>query len=125
MVGITGSNPDGQRAINTGKACGWLANGPQRVTQHATYRGSYSQKQRLHFGEQRKSRLLGASGVRSGARSCVALQELQGLLIELLDLLIDGRVRTPFKDQQLGTGDTTLQLIRETRGGQLVGASER
>lgn len=37
-----------------------------------------------------------------GHCSCLALQEVQGLLIELLDLFVDRRMRAPFKDQQLG-----------------------
>lgn len=71
-----------------------------------------------------KFRLLGGSGERRGGRSVVALQELQGLLIELLDPLVDGRVRTPFKNQHLGTANIAPQLIGKTSGGCLVGASE-
>jgi len=54
----------------------------------------------------------------------VALQELQDFLIELRDLLIDGRVRAPFKDQPLRITNITVQLIRKTCGGRLVGSSE-
>jgi len=54
----------------------------------------------------------------------VALKELQGLLIELRNLLIDGRVRTPFKGQPLLRTNITVQLIRKTCGGRLVGSSE-
>jgi hypothetical protein len=54
----------------------------------------------------------------------VALQELQGLQIEFLDLLIDGRVRTPFKDQQLRIPDITVHLRGKTCGGHLIEASE-
>ena len=44
----------------------------------------------------------------------MALQECQGLLVELLDLLIDRRVRALFKDQQFGAAYGTCHLIRET-----------
>jgi hypothetical protein len=71
-----------------------------------------------------KIRLLGGSGERRGGRAVVALQELQGLLIELLDLLVDGSVRTPFKDQRLGTANIAPHLIGKTSGGCLVGTSE-
>ena len=44
----------------------------------------------------------------------VALQECQGLLVELLDLLIDWRVRALFKDQQFGAAYGTFHPIRKT-----------
>jgi hypothetical protein len=50
----------------------------------------------------------------------VALQKGQGLLIELLDLLIDWCVRALFKDQQFGVADGTRHLIRKTSRRQYV-----
>src|SRR5713226_4039035 len=56
-------------------------------------------------------------------RSCCAARTV-GLLIELLDLLIDRSVRTPFKDQQLGIANIALHPIRKAYGGRQVVTSE-
>src|SRR5262249_15762818 len=50
----------------------------------------------------------------------VALQERQRLLIELLNLLIDRRVRASFKDQQFGAANIVLHPIRKPGGGHQV-----
>ena len=82
--------------------CGWLANGPPHVHRCARHSAvPTSSNSGCISGEERQSRPLDDSGVLGRARSRVALQELQGLLIELLDLLIDGGVGTPFEDQHL------------------------
>ena len=54
----------------------------------------------------------------------MALQERQRLLIELLDILVERRVRSSLEDQQLGIANATLQSIRETGRCQLIVAPE-
>src|SRR5438132_14339828 len=41
----------------------------------------------------------------------VLLQELQCLVVELRDVLIDWRVRTPFKNQQFGIANPSFHSI--------------
>ena len=53
------------------------------------------------------------------------LQERQRLLIELRNVLVQRRVRTPFEDQDLRTADAALQSIRKTSRRQLIVAPER
>ena len=59
-----------------------------------------------------------------GDRSRVALQKLQRLVVELPYFFIDRRVRTAFKDQQLGIANITGHPIREASGGRQVVTSE-
>src|SRR5215469_12598477 len=46
----------------------------------------------------------------------VPFQELQGLIVELRDILVNWRVGTAFKDQQLGVADVPLHAICESSG---------
>ena len=54
----------------------------------------------------------------------VALQERQGLLVEFLHLLIDRRMRTPFKDQQFGAANWGRHPGCETRRRHQIVATE-
>src|SRR5262245_27622156 len=58
----------------------------------------------------------------SCARSYLPLQELQGLLIEFLHLLVQRRVRAALKDHELGAADAFLHRISETRSQHIVAA---
>jgi hypothetical protein len=60
---------------------------------------------------------------RRGASSVVS-EELHGPLIELLDLFVDGRVRTSLKHQQLGIANFAHHVVREAGRGDVVGTSE-
>ena len=53
-------------------------------------------------------------------RSSVAPQKRQRLLIEFLDALVHGRVRTSVEHEQFGISDAVLQSIGETGGRELI-----
>src|SRR4030095_16892632 len=54
----------------------------------------------------------------------MAEQKRQRLVMELLDLLVEWRVRAPLEDQQFGITNAALQSVGETRRGELVVTAE-
>ena len=54
------------------------------------------------------------------ASPSVALQKLQGLVVELLDIFVDWCMRTPFKDNHLGVADCPLHPACKTGGSRNV-----
>ncbi len=59
-----------------------------------------------------------------GTDSCLAVQELQRLVVERLDVLVQRRMRAAFENQQLGLSDSCRYRGGETRRRHAVVAPE-
>ena len=100
------------------------------VTGHVVFRGSPAELMYQH--QHVASFLWRRTGVgkREARSMCLlmrwshldraALQECQGLLVELLDLLIEGRMRAIFKDRQFGAAYGTCHPVCKTSRRQQV-----